>query len=658
MIRHISVILSMLVLSIAASAQSTHAIKAKLTSISNSSQRLDSAYAMIERMVDSKDKLYIIEVGLKAAREAGDVPMESKMLRAKAMCIYNVDMYSSEEDCRIQEAILDTLMRLDLNTIDHRNNISDVTNLIFLDNVWMSKFATALEIANDHLDLSVSRHDNYGQITAYEMLGVGCQNLYQNEEAIAHFTKAYNISKNYPELYRSTINLLMEILDAYFTDDKFADCKWACDEATKVMDEVKAKGYVFPYMDMVQCETDLYYAFYYMDIKDYKTAYKYIKNAEKSNYLRVDNHTSLHFNVAYARYYCGIGKPSMALECLSNVEHNTYLIYLNQRIVAYRQLGEYEKAFALQDSVINLLSDTYSTLFESQLSEMQAKYDVAGLAEQASQSELLANQMRLNALVVAVIFILLFTIILLYLVMRLRKGKRVVENANRMQQSFLHNMSHEIRTPLNAICGLSQILTTPELRPLITPEEEKQYADIIKNNTDMLSTLVNDILEVADLESGKYRVNLSQHSANDICSKAISTVQLRCPSNVRMYYTSDVGDDFEICTDPQRTQQVIINFLTNACKHTDKGEIHLHCSNKEHPGNVTFSVTDTGEGVPPEMAEVIFGRFEKLSTFKQGTGLGLSICRMIATRLHGRVCLDTEYTAGARFLFIHPFSQD
>ena len=95
--------------------------------------------------------------------------------------------------------------------------------------------------------------------------------------------------------------------------------------------------------------------------------------------------------------------------------------------------------------------------------------------------------------------------------------------------------------------------------------------------------------------------------------------------------------------------------LTNACKHTEKGEIRLSSSTTANPGYVTFTCTDTGTGVPPEQAEVIFERFVKLNGFVQGTGLGLSICRDIAKQMGARIYLDTTYTAGgARFVFIVP----
>ncbi len=119
-----------------------------------------------------------------------------------------------------------------------------------------------------------------------------------------------------------------------------------------------------------------------------------------------------------------------------------------------------------------------------------------------------------------------------------------------------------------------------------------------------------------------------------------------------MYFTSDVPDDYVIRSDGRRIQQVLVNYLSNACKHTEEGEIHLHCSATEHPGRLTFSVTDTGEGVPPEKADVIFNRFTKLNQFVQGSGLGLNICLTIANKLGGEVYLDKSYTDGARFVFI------
>lgn len=236
--------------------------------------------------------------------------------------------------------------------------------------------------------------------------------------------------------------------------------------------------------------------------------------------------------------------------------------------------------------------------------------------------------------------------------------RKVLEDGVAMQKSYLQNMSHEIRTPMNAICGFSQILCNPQMKDLLTDEEIAEYGNIIQSNTDMLTTLVNDILDIGDMQSGKYRMTMADCSVNEVCRKAISTVIYRCPDNVKMYMTSDLEDDFKIYSDAKRVEQVLINYLTNAVKHTSQGEIRLHASLTENPGMLTMSVTDTGEGVPVDKADVIFGRFEKLATFKTGTGLGLAICRSIATQLGGEAKLDVRHKEqGARFLFTHPLKK-
>lgn len=223
-----------------------------------------------------------------------------------------------------------------------------------------------------------------------------------------------------------------------------------------------------------------------------------------------------------------------------------------------------------------------------------------------------------------------------------------------VQKVFLQNMSHDIRTPMNSICGFSQILCNSQVRSLLSEEEIAEYGAVIQNNTEMLCTLVDDILDISDMESGKYRLCFSECKINDLCRKTLSTAMFRCPDRVKMYMTTDLDDSYSLRTDPKRVEQVVMNYLTNAVKHTRQGEICLHVSDKEIPGYLSFSVTDTGEGVPSDKAETIFRRFEKLGTIQSGTGLGLSICRNIATQLGGQARLDTSYKGGARFLFIHP----
>lgn len=234
----------------------------------------------------------------------------------------------------------------------------------------------------------------------------------------------------------------------------------------------------------------------------------------------------------------------------------------------------------------------------------------------------------------------------------LKIAKEKAENSDKQKTRFVQNMSHEIRTPLNAIVGFAQLLSLPD--GYNTEEEKNQYSSFIQSNSNMLMMLIDDILDLGDVENGNYKVELGDAPCNEMCRQAIKSVEYRTPEGVRMYFTTEVDDSFVVYTDPRRVQQVLINYLTNACKHTAEGEIQVHLSKSEEPGKLVFSVRDTGTGVPPEQAENIFERFSKLDAFKQGAGLGLNICRTIADKLGGSVRLDTSYTDGARFLFVLP----
>lgn len=224
--------------------------------------------------------------------------------------------------------------------------------------------------------------------------------------------------------------------------------------------------------------------------------------------------------------------------------------------------------------------------------------------------------------------------------------------ASMMKSRFVQNMSHDIRTPLNAIVGFSQLLALPA--DSFSDEEREEFGRFVSNNANMLMMLVDDILNMSDMERGIINIIESDESCNRICRESVECARMRSATAVNMYFTTELDDSFTIHTDPRRVQQILMNYLSNACKHTVKGEIRVHCSLEENPGCVTFSVTDTGTGIPDDMAEGIFERFVTNDGEMGGHGMGLNICRTTAERLGGRVALDTSYRNGARFLFILP----
>lgn len=234
----------------------------------------------------------------------------------------------------------------------------------------------------------------------------------------------------------------------------------------------------------------------------------------------------------------------------------------------------------------------------------------------------------------------------------LKVAKEHAEEANRMKSSFLANMSHEIRTPLNAIVGFSSIIASQ--CDTLPKEERREMGELIQANSNVLLKLINDILDLSRIESGKISFDFSEVDIVKLCMTVFATAK-RNNKNRYVEYIQDIKmDKLVISTDENRLRQVIINLLSNAAKCTESGSITTCLEVDSKRQLAVFSVTDTGCGIPKEKAGRIFERFEKLDEFKQGTGLGLAICRTIIKKFGGDIWVDTDYTGGARFVFTHP----
>ena len=263
--------------------------------------------------------------------------------------------------------------------------------------------------------------------------------------------------------------------------------------------------------------------------------------------------------------------------------------------------------------------------------------------------------------IVLLLLLLVFVAVLLFRTQRLRRtleereGQLVVareraEESDMLKSAFLANMSHEIRTPLNAIVGFSSLMQDGGL----SPEERAEYCSIVVNNSEMLLTLLNDILDISSLECGKIRFNYASEDIVQICQHVLLTTAHTRRNGVESRLDCPVKS-FMLTTDALRLSQILINLLTNAGKFTAEGMITLGVEIREEQQQVLFSVTDTGTGIPLDKQEQVFNRFEKLEgNMKKGTGLGLAICRQIAMIFGGRIWVDSTYIGGARFVFSHP----
>ena len=229
------------------------------------------------------------------------------------------------------------------------------------------------------------------------------------------------------------------------------------------------------------------------------------------------------------------------------------------------------------------------------------------------------------------------------------EAKQRAEEADRMKSVFLANMSHEIRTPLNAIVGFSEIIALTE-----DEVEKAEYLNIIQKNSNLLLQLINDILDLSRIESGKSEMNFPLVEMTGLIDEVEKVHRLKMKTAIRLNVIRP-DEEIWIMVDRNRITQVLFNFLSNAIKNTHEGAITLGL---EVCGEwLKVYVTDTGCGIAKEKLPLIFNRFEKLNDFVQGTGLGLPICQSIVERLGGKISVESEVGVGSTFVMTLPYRQ-
>ena len=230
----------------------------------------------------------------------------------------------------------------------------------------------------------------------------------------------------------------------------------------------------------------------------------------------------------------------------------------------------------------------------------------------------------------------------------LRIAKEKAENLDRLKSAFLANMSHEIRTPLNAIVGFASLLVESDDK-----KERQDYVDIMQENTELLLQLISDILDLSKIEAGTLDFTMDHLDIKSFCEDIMRNYDIKEDKPVPVLLAPDLPE-YYIYTDKKRLMQVITNFINNALKFTNEGQIMLEYRHKAESNEIEFAVTDTGMGIAPDKVDQVFDRFVKLNSFSKGTGLGLSICRSIIEHLGGTIGAESEIGVGSRFWFTHP----
>ena len=264
---------------------------------------------------------------------------------------------------------------------------------------------------------------------------------------------------------------------------------------------------------------------------------------------------------------------------------------------------------------------------------------------------------RMIAFSIGLFLLTLLVAALTYIILSRRKHLKALKVAydhalesDKMKTAFIQNVSHEVRTPLNIISGFAQVISNPELASGL--EDRQKISQMMLKNARIITSLVDEMLELSNSESTKEAIKDDTVEVNDMLRDLLQENESIVNQETKLRFKSTVSDDFKIKTNQMMLKRIVGSLVDNAIKNTSQGSVTLKVSADKQ--NIQLVVEDTGSGIPANEAEHIFERFYKIDSFKEGLGLGLTLCRSMTKRLGGTVYLDQSYQAGARFIVTLP----
>jgi len=231
----------------------------------------------------------------------------------------------------------------------------------------------------------------------------------------------------------------------------------------------------------------------------------------------------------------------------------------------------------------------------------------------------------------------------------LNEARKMAEAANAAKSQFLANMSHELRTPLNGILGYTQIL----VRDNTLTEKQKNALSVMHKSGEHLLLLINDILDLSKIESGKMELNPENVFLDDILNNIVEIIRIRAiQKNVQLVYQKSSDVPLNVRADAKRLRQILLNLLGNAIKFTPKGQVTFDVSMNRNA--ICFKIIDTGIGISVKHQKEIFQSFHQINTSISnvgGTGLGLAISKRLIKMMDSQLYLDSQPGKGSTFWF-------
>lgn len=540
---------------------------------------------------------------------------------------------------------------------------------------------TIEELTKKYTDPKENQADIYFQIERNYALGMAAAltisetRVESYKNASRYFNRLFELIRSLPVEYGA--ELLFWVNDniylSYFNSTENEKAIEFLNEMMNVLER---------YKEMPDVKKDVYqnfeyvYSLYYLgmahlpSLVGYEKAYDCLKKSDKMLRQR-DDMLTLYFT--YKGFYKDMSDykktilyQDSIIYLMKNDDASTSLAIMSgmykEQANCYAALHNYEAAYTRMQEYDRLREKMINEDSNQLRAEMDARYDLNHLE---LEKERLTSRNRQIAFI-AISFVLLLSVAWgvsqrFHLNRLKRMQKKLMESnaevlrqsqkaqeSEKMKTAFINSMCHEIRTPLNAINGFSNLL----LDKSIDDECKEEFPELIQENTDVLTRLINDLLEVSTLSSSLDELPTEQADIYAICRQEMDRLKSVDKKNGIDYCLDIEEGNCAFHTNVPYFSQMLAHLLSNANKFTERGQITLSCRKVE--GRLVIKVTDTGIGIPADKQEWVFERFTKIDEFKSGAGLGLYICRLIVRRLGGMIDIDQEYTGGTRFILTFP----
>jgi len=465
---------------------------------------------------------------------------------------------------------------------------------------------------------------------AYNMLGHINRYCGNKESAKRNFRTVIDMMEK-GGYYESMPPIYMNLVNVELDDDP--------EEASRLLDKAKEIAEKYSPERVFDIETRKTLIYYNSgDIPNFLEGYKAYKEGV------AEGKSSVHGRTMEVYYLALMGKTDEAVA------------------LARRDLGDEG-----HDAITKIFeqSGRWQEAYQSLRQEMESKDSVnnvvlansmRGIREELRFYDVERESQRRLTIVLTVTALLLglLAVAMAYIIFARRRHMRQLKKAydhalesDKTKSAFIRNVTHEVRTPLNIISGFAQVISDPDL--VAGPEERAHIAQMMQKNTQLITSLVDEMLELSLNENTPEKVAKDNSvEVNDLIRDLLQENEYKVSKSIKLQFESSLSDGFRLQTNEGMLKRVINLLLDNAIKYTQEGSITLKtCADEQQ---LTFIMEDTGVGIPEKDAETIFERFVKLDDFKEGLGLGLPLCRMIVNKLGGSVNLDTSYKKGARFV--------